>query len=618
MELTKMNCAPATDEVVPVGGTGQVRKWMPALAVAITALVAVSTLEPYLAHAASSWLIFGLLGLSLSLVWGQLGFLSLGQTAFYGLGGYAASVVAINVAAGNPMLVALPVGAAVGALSAIAIGWVVFYGRMGALQGTILTYTFTLVLWTVAVSLTATAGKAQIGGDNGISEIPGFVAGLSAGSRPMTPNEMLGALVVLCALAYGGCRVLMASSFGKLVVCVRQNPDKSELLGIDIRRVQLILFALAGAIAGVAGALYCAWGGYTSPSIFSAQEAMLVPIYVLAGGVASLGGAFLGAGLVGALSFWLGGGAAGGQATLVLGICLMVLVLFAPKGIVGLAQALATRHRERAGDGAATPVAVSLDVPRFVRLVASGASGACRRFSTVSLFKRYGGVTPVKEVSRRFEPGAPHALIGPNGAGKSSYLRCCSGQVEPDAGRVQLDDLDITRWPAFRRVRSGVGIKTQAPLVYRELSVQDNLWVAAYRVCRDRAAATEAAAAMLHALGLQRLGGTLAGALPHGTQQWLDIAMVMIQRPGVLFLDEPAAGMTGQERRELAKLIALLGTSVPVVVVEHDMEFVNMLGGHVTVLHQGEVFAEGDIASLRTDDRVLDVYLGKKRHVPAH
>ena len=134
------------------------------LAATVIALGAAKVIDPYLAYVATSWIIFGLLGLSLDVVWGRGGFLSLAQTAFYGLGGYFGSVVAINLSAatGHSVLYSLPAGAAFGALMAAALGWVIFYARMGALQSTILSYTFTLLLWSVSQSFKLTVGSAVI------------------------------------------------------------------------------------------------------------------------------------------------------------------------------------------------------------------------------------------------------------------------------------------------------------------------------------------------------------------------------------------------------------------------------------------------------------------------
>ncbi len=585
------------------------------------AVVASLGFDPYLAYVATSWVIFGLLGLSLDLVWGRGGILSLGQTAFYGLGGYLGSITAINCATltGNTLVWSLPVGMAAGAATAFLLGALTFYGRLGPLQTTIITYTFTLVLWTVAVSFTTTIGDAVVGGDNGMSNIPGYILGFGQDAPLLEPGAMFLTVAVIAAIAWYASHVLMRSPFGLVIDCIRMDPVKAELLGYDVRLYQLFLFTIAGAVAGLAGSLFGAWANYLNPSVFSVQEALLVPIYVLVGGKGTLVGAFLGALAVGGLSFWLGGGVIGGQTTLVMGACLILLVIFLRNGLTGglkdlldLAKRLA-RRGDQAGEGEARMSSLSVDFERLDLLRAAGRDPVV--LETEDTFKRFGGVTPVRHVSQSFSPGRVRCLIGPNGAGKSSYLKACTGVYKPDGGSITLAGQDITKTDPYRRVRMGLGIKNQRAQVFADLDVRRNLWVAAYSRSRDARKADWITTEMLHMLGMENLASRPASELSHGEQQWLDLGMVLALAPDVILLDEPAAGMTNEERRQLSHMVRALARTASVVVVEHDMDFVRTLDADVTVLHQGEVFARGDIETLRQDDRVLDIYLGRHQHV---
>jgi len=605
-----------------------------------------SNVDPYLCYVATSWIIFGIAGLSLDLAWGRGGFLSLCQSALYGIGGYVGSVVAINFSplTGNTLLWTLPAGALAGSLLAGVLGAAIFYGRMGTLQGTILTYACTLLLWTGSVSLNAQVGLATIGGDNGLSSIPGIVLGFGKDAPIIGPRAaFICVLAIACAIV-ASVSWLMRSPFGRVIDCIRLNANKTELLGYDVRRYQTALFVLSGGIAGLAGALYGAWANYLSPSIFSAQEALMIPIYVLVGGLGTLVGPFLGAALVGGLSFWLGGGVIGGQTTLVMGICLILLVLFVRKGLLGTLV-----NRFRSARGARGPVLDSASVSHWENEKACGSwqptmqgagispcdqvvskpridlsllremrasfAGNAPSLRTNRIVKAFGGVVPVRDVSLQFAPGRVRCLIGPNGAGKSSLLRCCTGVYTIDSGSIDLNGSDISRAKPFQRVQAGLGIKMQVAQVFDTMSVRDNLWVAAYAVARDVAIASRRADDMLNVLGMSNIGERLGGELSHGEQQWLDIGMVLSAMPNVILLDEPAAGMTGAERRELCSLIRFLSSDAAVIVVEHDMEFVRELDAHVSVLHRGEVYAEGDIQTLRTDERILDIYLGRRKHV---
>ena len=581
--------------------------------------------DPYLAYVATSWVIFGLVGLSLDLVWGRGGILSLGQTAFYGLGGYLGSIAAINFGplTGNTLIWSIPAGMATGAVTALLIGGLVFYGRLGPLQTTILTYTFTLVLWTVSVSFTTTIGDAVVGGDNGMSNIPGYILDFGHGATAVEPNTAFLVVALIAVSVYFASVVMMRSPFGLVIDCIRMDPVKTELLGYDIRLYQLILFGSAGAVAGLAGALFGAWSNYLNPSIFSVQEALLIPIYVLVGGRGFLVGAFLGALVVGGLSFWLGGGVIGGQTTLIMGACLILLVIFLRQGLIGgirdliaMARRLATGRQDR--EAAPMPTArleIDFDVLDRLRSIDTDAGDRRAVLRTRDAFKRFGGVTPVKHVTQSFAPGRVRCLIGPNGAGKSSYLKACTGVYKPDGGRVHLDNRDITTADPFARVQLGVGIKNQRAQVFGELDVSRNLWVAAYSRQRDVATADTVTAELIAMLGMSDKARRPASELSHGEQQWLDLGMVLALSPDVILLDEPAAGMTKEERRQLSGLVRALATTAAVVVVEHDMDFVRTLDADVTVLHRGEVFAQGDIETLRQDDRVLDIYLGRRTHV---
>lgn len=585
----------------------------------ILALGAAKVIDPYLAYVATSWIIFGLLGMSLDVVWGRGGFLSLAQTAFYGLGGYFGSVFAVNLAAstGHSVIWSLPAGAAFGALVAAALGWIIFYARMGPLQSTILSYTFTLLLWSLTQSFKLDVGLAVIGGDNGMSNIPGYILGFGEGAEALGPEAGLMFVILVAAAAYFATRHLMVGTFGKIIDSIRLDVQKTELLGYDVRKFQVLNFAWSGALAGLAGALFAGWSNYLNPSIFSVQEALLVPIYVLVGGLGTLSGAFVGALLIGGLSFWLGGGAVGGQTTLILGIVLILLVLFLKNGILGAIGQVWRSSLPDPNAAARTAGAVSINAVDLEAILAQAEAqaGPAKPLQTQDLFKRFGGVIPVNKVSLSFTPGRPFSLIGPNGAGKSSFLKTCVGVYEPEGGTVTIGGQDVTKAPIFQRVHSGMGVKNQKPQVFGDLTVSVNLWIAAFSRVKDKAGADEVAGKIIAMLGLQDQAGVQASALSHGQQQWLDIGMVLCLAPRVVLLDEPAAGMTNEETRELSGLVRTLAKFTTVIVVEHDMEFVRTLEGHVTVLHQGEVFAQGNIEALRADDRVLDIYLGRREHV---
>jgi len=216
--------------------------------------------------------------------------------------------------------------------------------------------------------------------------------------------------------------------------------------------------------------------------------------------------------------------------------------------------------------------------------------------------------------------GELRCVIGPNGAGKTTMMDVITGRTRPDRGRAFFGQtLDLTRLSEVEIARAGIGRKFQKPTVFEQHTVVENLELAG---ARDRRARRSLLAELTLAerrrieetLDLVRLGAQAdrpAGLLSHGQKQWLEIAMLLMQEPRLLLLDEPVAGLTDEETERSAELIRGLAGKRSVVVVEHDMDFVEKLGGAVTVLHEGSVLAEGPLSKVQADPRVIEVYLGR-------
>jgi branched-chain amino acid transport system permease protein len=587
--------------------------WAPIVGVGLAAGLLGLVLDEFLLYVATSWLIFGILAFSLDLVWGKCGFLSFGQTAFFGLGGYAASIAAINLAplTGNNLVWIVPVGALTGALVAAAVGYFIFYGRISALQGTILTYTLTLILWTGAIALTIAVGEAMVGGDNGMTGIPALTLRFGADAQPLGPFGMYVTVLAIAVALYLAVTALLRRPFGLVVAGIRMDELKTELLGYDVRGYRLVTFVIGGAIAGIAGGLFASWATYINPTVFGIAEALLVPIYVLVGGRGTLVGAFIGAVLVGALSFWLGGGVIGGQTTLALGLILILLVLFLPGGVIGTILLAAKRMR-----GQSAPASIPQPVAAHATSLTEATSAEdVPALEAAGLIKAFGGVLAIDDVSLAVPAKGIRSLIGPNGAGKSTLLKLCAGLHRPQRGRILLNGVDITHKQPFARVRAGLAIKMQVAQVYRDFTVRDNLWLAAYARFRNRDKADARVELILPLIGLTEKRHVPGAQLSHGERQWLDIGMVLCLAPRVILLDEPTAGMTPEETRQTTMLIRRLAQDAAVVVIAHDMECIRMLDAEVTVLHQGQVFASGVLEDLRRNESVLDIYLGRRQSV---
>ena len=240
---------------------------------------------------------------------------------------------------------------------------------------------------------------------------------------------------------------------------------------------------------------------------------------------------------------------------------------------------------------------------------ASGPQGSPALLQTTGLSKAFGGVHAVAGVDFRLRRGELRCLIGPNGAGKSTFFKMLSGQLRPTAGTIIFDGHDITGEPQHRIARLGMGIKNQVPSVWDGLSVYEHFWIAAHRRVGARTART-VAEGLLTELGLETVARREVGALAHGERQWVEIGMVVAQQPKLILLDEPTAGMAADEVERTVDLLRAINFNASLVVVEHDMQFIKMIGGIVTVFHQGRILIEGAMESVLDSRVVREVYLG--------
>ncbi len=209
-------------------------------------------------------------------------------------------------------------------------------------------------------------------------------------------------------------------------------------------------------------------------------------------------------------------------------------------------------------------------------------------------------------------------VIGPNGAGKTTLLDLICGKTKASAGSIKFKGQELTTLPEHRIVWAGVGRKFQTPSIYESLTVRENLEVSypegrgvwgALAFKRDRRV-VEKIEEVAEAIFVKDMLGKEAGLLSHGQKQWLEIGMLLMQDPELLMLDEPVAGMSVKEREQTAALLNTITEGRSVIVIEHDMNFVKQIARKVTVLHQGQILAEGDMDSVQSDQRVIDVYLG--------
>jgi urea transport system ATP-binding protein len=230
----------------------------------------------------------------------------------------------------------------------------------------------------------------------------------------------------------------------------------------------------------------------------------------------------------------------------------------------------------------------------------------------------YGDVQALNGVSLDIEEGAIVAIVGANGAGKTTLMDLISSKTKATGGRILFKGQNITNWSEHKIARAGIGRKFQVPSIFKNLTVRQNYQVASSGrpgVLRNvfeppGRQGRERIDEVLMAVGLEDEAETVAGNLSHGQTQWMELGMVLVQRPELILLDEPTAGMTGLETEKTSRIINELRGHHTLLIVEHDMTFVRSICETITVMHMGRKLAEGPVKAVENDKAVRDAYLG--------
>ncbi len=310
--------------------------WVGFLLLVAIALVYPMFRSTFFINNVSFLLTFTFLGLSLSIVWGYADIFSFGQVAFFGLAGYTFGVVGINITGPEGTILAFFISVAIAAVFAFALGYFMFYGGVSNVYVAILTLVVTLVLYTFMGQTAGSQwaiGEARLGGANGMTGIPTLELGFGESGLELDGIVLYYFTIGLLIATYLGLRYLLNSDYGYVMVAVRENTERTEMLGYNVNLIKVQVFTLGGALAGAGGVLYASWSNFISPSVFSLTFAVLPIIWVATGGRTSIIGAILGTYTIEFLNQQLA--LQGSQyALVVLGAILLFVILYLPDGVV--------------------------------------------------------------------------------------------------------------------------------------------------------------------------------------------------------------------------------------------------------------------------------------------
>jgi len=562
-------------------------------------------LNIYWMSVADTALLFALLAVGMGLVMGVAGQVNLAQVAFFGAGAYVTAILTTHDGYGFWTAAALAVGATV---------------AMGVVVGTpalrIQSHYLGIVTLGLAVAFTDWITNAPItNGDSGISGIPTPpLFGIN-----LTSNYLyyyLELAVLAAGLAFG--LFIVRTPLGRRMRAMRDDPLAAGAVGVEIRRLRMIAFVLASIYGGAAGVLYAGLIHYIAPETFSVADMFLLLAMVIIGGRQSLAGCVIGAVALTVVQQELVNLSA--YAQLGYGLVVVAVVVFAPTGLVGIPSRALALYRRRRGRG---PVA-ALEPFRPFPAGPEAAGGVMLDVSHLTM--RFRGLVALNDVSLAVRSGEILGVVGPNGSGKTTLFNVVSGLYRPSGGRITLDGRVISGARAHRISRLGVARTFQNLRLFTTLTATDNVLVSLDRtrtwwswryllwpagVWRHDRALKRRAAALLAQFGLAQFSAALPGSLPYGIQRRLEIARAVASSPRLLLLDEPAAGLNGDERSQLAAIVrSIRDSGVTVVLIEHNMGLVMSLCERIIVLDSGAVIAEGAPADVARHPAVLEAYLG--------
>lgn len=551
--------------------------------------------DTYLLNILIKAFFFAIAAITVDILWGYTGYLTFGQSAFFGIGAYAAGLVFTHVGF-STFTVLLAVGATVLASAAVAglVGWLSFYRGASPFFATVISLVLPIVLTQLLLS-----GGSFTGSSSGLTGYPSFDWSLEAWY--WVAGSML---AVAGAIGW----VLVRSDAGRVLAAIRDNEVRCTYLGIDTSRVKIALLTAMGVMAGIAGFGYGAFSGVVAPELTGFALGTELIIWVALGGRGTLWGPLAGGVLINVATAYLSSSMPFAWQLILGGAFVVVIVLF-PQGLIplllkpfgvlqGARRMPQLQDRPGSTDGQATDaVAIRLQ----------------------GVTKHFGSLKVLQGIDFEAWSGELVGLIGPNGAGKTTLMRCMSDGAERSGGTVELCGSDIRQLPPEACVHLGLGRKFQNANIFESLTVAECLRIAGTRLERPSLLHQDPVLRLppyaLHVVRATALEGklaTVARDLSHGEQQALELAMVLALEPRVVLLDEPTAGLTKTERTQIGEVLSSLAHRYGLccLLVEHDLDFVELISTRIVVLHQGAIAMQGSFQEVVNSPLVKTIYSG--------
>jgi branched-chain amino acid transport system permease protein len=588
----------SAEAVRRIGGRGAPRAFYASAFVLIAALPWLPV-NDFVVHVVETFCYTAIAVIGLNVLLGLSGQMSLGQAGFYALGSYGSALAALRMDLPVPAAIAL--GTAVSAIGGALVG--VFALRTRGLYLAMATMAIGFV-----IEILAQRWIGLTGGAMGLSGIPQFDMD---GRFPMAFLYLAGGclLAVLIATDY-----VNDSAIGRRLRAIRESEIFAASIGVRVPLWRATTFAGCAALAGLGGALFAHQSGYVGSDAFTVRLSVALLIAAVIGGLGTKRGPLLGTLiLIGIVEFLSGVEKYG---LLIYGAILLGVLTAFPEGAAGVFSWLRARMA-RASHGRAPALRTEDSAPLTGMPAGVG-------LSIEGVSKSYAGVLAVDRVSIEVAPNTVHGLIGPNGAGKSTLINVVAGLYRSDTGTIRLGGGDVTATGTVGRARLGLARTFQNLQLIEAVSALDNVllgitaeqglggdFLAWWGGRAFESAQREEALGIMAFLGIAHTADRLPAELSYGHRKLIELARAIAQRPRLMLLDEPIAGLNAQEAREIAQVVRKLrDAGATIVVVEHNMEFVMSICDKVSVLNHGQLLATGTPAEVQAHPGVVSAYLG--------
>ncbi|WP_062650210.1 branched-chain amino acid ABC transporter ATP-binding protein/permease [Streptomyces maremycinicus] len=564
-------------------------------------------LGSYTVHVVNIALIYALLALGMGLAMGVSGQINLAQVAFFGVGAYAVAILTTHYGHGFWLSALLAVLATV--VTGLFVGVPALRMQSHYLGIVTLGLALGFINWITNAHLT--------GGADGISGIPvPTLPGVDLSSEYL--YYYLEVVVFALALLFG--LFVVHTSLGRRLRAMRDDALAAGAMGAEIPFLRMTAFLLASLYGGLAGVLYSGLIRYVAPETFSIGNMFILLAMVIIGGRRSLVGCVVGAVGLTMVREWLSDFST--YAQLGYGVVVVAMVVFAPTGLAGVPARLRTLYARRR---AQQPSRAELRpfTPYTVE-ERSGPDGVL--LSVEGVTQQFRGLRALDEVTLAVHRGEIRGVVGPNGSGKTTLFNVISGFYRATAGTVRFADADTTAARPYTLSLTGLARTFQNLRLFGQLTVRENILVALDRtrahtiwqyalwqpgvLARERRLRARADD-ILERYGLVDFAEADPSSLPYGIQRRIEIARAMAARPRLLLLDEPAAGLNGEEVQQLIRIVrSIRDSGTTVILIEHNMGLVMSLCEKVTVLSSGKVIAEGTPQEVVSTPEVIEAYLG--------